>query len=61
MLTGEYDYSCTPEASQETADLIPGAELTVMPGLGHFPMSENPALFRRYLLPVLDKIDALPG
>jgi hypothetical protein len=24
--------------------------------MGHFPMSENPILFRRYLLPVLDKI-----
>lgn len=56
MLTGEYDYSCTPEASQETAALIPGAELTIMPGLGHFPMSEDPERFRGYLMPVLDKI-----
>lgn len=56
MLTGEYDYSCTPEASQETADLIPGAELTVMPGLGHFPMSEDPDTFRAYLMRVLAKI-----
>lgn len=34
MLTGEYDYSCTPEDSRETAARIPGAELTVMEGLG---------------------------
>jgi pimeloyl-ACP methyl ester carboxylesterase len=27
-----------------------------MPELGHFPMSENPAQFRRFILPVLDKI-----
>jgi len=27
-----------------------------MPGIGHFPMSENPALFRTHLLPVLDEI-----
>jgi hypothetical protein len=27
-----------------------------MEGLGHFPMSENPAQFRKYLLPVLDRI-----
>jgi hypothetical protein len=27
-----------------------------MKGLGHFPMSENPAEFFRYLLPVLEKI-----
>ncbi|MEM1300532.1 MAG: alpha/beta hydrolase [Pseudomonadota bacterium] len=56
MLTGEYDYSCTPEASQDTADLIPGAELTIMPGLGHFPMSEDPEAFRAYLMPILEKI-----
>jgi hypothetical protein len=24
--------------------------------LGHFPMSENPAQFRGYILPVLDEI-----
>ena len=56
MLTGEYDYSCTPEASKETAALIDGAELTIMDGLGHFPMSEDPEAFRKHLLPVLDKI-----
>ena len=27
-----------------------------MEGLGHFPMSEDPERFRRYLLPVLDEI-----
>ena len=56
MLTGEYDYSCTPEASRRTAALIPGAELTVMPGLGHFPMSEDPERFQQFLLPVLERI-----
>jgi len=56
MLTGEYDYSCTPEASRDTAAKIPGAELTVMEGLGHFPMSEDPERFRGYLLPVLERI-----
>ena len=56
MLTGEYDYSCTPEASRATAELIPGAELAVMHGLGHFPMSEHPERFRGFLLPVLQRI-----
>ena len=56
MLTGEYDYSCTPKASEETAALISGAELTIMPGLGHFPMSEDPDKFRSHLMPVLEKI-----
>jgi len=27
-----------------------------MEELGHFPMSENPSQFRKYLLPVLEKI-----
>ena len=56
MLTGEYEYSCTPQASRDTAAQIPGAELTIMEGLGHFPMSEDPERFRGYLLPVLEKI-----
>jgi hypothetical protein len=28
----------------------------MMEELGHFPMSENPAQFRRYIAPVLDDI-----
>ena len=56
LLTGEYDFSCTPQDSERTAARIPGAKLTVMKEIGHFPMSENPAQFRRYLLPVLDEI-----
>ena len=56
LLTGEYDFSCTPEDTLRTASRIPGAEVTIMEKLGHFPMSENPAQFRSYVLPVLDKI-----
>jgi pimeloyl-ACP methyl ester carboxylesterase len=56
LLTGEYDFSCTPEDTQRTAAGIKGAEVTIMKELGHFPMSENPAQFRRYILPVLERI-----
>lgn len=56
LLTGEYDFSCTPEASARTADKIPGATFTMMEGLGHFPMAEDPEQFKYYLLPVLDSI-----
>ncbi len=56
LLTGEYDFSCTPEDTLRTARQIPGVEVTVMEQLGHFPMSENPAQFRRYILPVLQRI-----
>jgi len=56
LLTGEYDFSCTPEDTLRTAGAISGAKVTVMQALGHFPMSENPTQFRSYILPVLDEI-----
>lgn len=56
LLTGEYDFSCTPEDTLRTAASIPGAQVTIMRELGHFPMSENPQQFRGYLLPVLDAV-----
>ena len=56
LMTGEYDYSCTPEDTLRTAERIPGAEAIIMAGMGHFPMSENPAAFRDHILPVLAKI-----
>ena len=57
MLTGDYDYSASPADAKAVAELVPGAELTIMPGLGHFPMSENPALFLKHLRPVLAEIE----
>ncbi len=60
LLTGEYDFSCTPEDTHRTAKALPGVSVTVMTEIGHFPMSENPARFRRYILPVLEEIRA-PG
>ncbi len=59
MLTGEYDYSCSPEHTRQAAARIEGAKVTIMDALGHFPMSENPEKFREYLLPVLAEIRAL--
>lgn len=56
FLTGEYDYSCSPADTRETAANIPGAAVRIMSGLGHFPMSENPPAFIEALLPVLDEI-----
>ena len=56
LLTGEYDFSCTPDDTLRTARAISAAQVTVMKEVGHFPMSENPAQFRSYILPVLDEI-----
>jgi pimeloyl-ACP methyl ester carboxylesterase len=53
-MTGEYDFSCTPEDTIATAERIPGAEVIIMKEVGHFAMSENPPQFRRYILPVLE-------
>jgi pimeloyl-ACP methyl ester carboxylesterase len=59
LMTGEYDFSCEPTDTQRTARGISGTHVTVMKEVGHFPMSENPAQFRRYLLPVLEEIRTL--
>ena len=47
LLTGEYDFSCTPDDTRATAEKIPGARFTEMKEIGHFPMSENPEQFRK--------------
>ena len=60
LLSGEYDSSCTPERMLATAKRIKGSKATVMKGMGHFPMSENPPLFREFLLPILDEIKYNP-
>jgi len=60
LLTGEYDFSCTVADSERTAKKIKGARFVPMEKLGHFPMSENPEQFRRYILPVLQDIKKLP-
>ena len=61
LLTGSYDFSCTPEDTLRTAAKIKGSEATIMEGLGHFPMSEDPQRFLTYLLPILDRIRASRG
>ena len=58
LLSGEYDSSCTPERTEATASRIKGSKAIIMDGMGHFPMSENPDLFRQHILPVLENIRA---
>jgi pimeloyl-ACP methyl ester carboxylesterase len=61
LLTGEYDLSATPALTQELARLTGARHCEIMKGLGHFPMSESPAQFRRYVVPVLDRIATRPA
>jgi len=56
LLTGEYDYSCTPDDTRDLARQIRGAQVTIMQGLGHFPVSEDPERFLGHLRPVLADI-----
>ena len=62
LMTGVYDFACTPEMTEATAKKIKGAESIIMQDIGHFPMSENPVTFKKYLMPVLNKIHSVePG
>lgn len=69
FLTGEYDWSTTPEMSNATAKKIQGANFKSMKGLGHFPATEDPSkfvsiqdLFKRTLsvVPLSNHADSLP-
>ena len=54
FLAGEYDWSNTPEMSEDTANKIPGAKFKRMPKLGHFPATEDPAVFVPHLLEAVE-------
>jgi pimeloyl-ACP methyl ester carboxylesterase len=56
VLSGEYDWSAYPAASKRLADAVEGATYTLMEGMGHFPMSEDPEKFKQYIMPVLNDI-----
>jgi pimeloyl-ACP methyl ester carboxylesterase len=56
FMTGVYDFACTPEMTEQTAQKVKGSECIIMEGIGHFPMCENPEVFNAYLKPVLEKI-----
>lgn len=58
ILSGEYDASGTSEHGRAAHEAIAGSTWAAMEGVGHFPMSENPEAFLRYLLPVLDRVAA---
>ena len=58
VISGDYDWSATPERSRALADAIKGATYTQMEGMGHFPMSEHPEAFKKYLAGLLATIMA---
>ena len=56
ILNGEYDWSGTPQGGMAAHQAIAGSTHTVMGGMGHFPMQENPVAFAEHLMPILDKV-----
>jgi pimeloyl-ACP methyl ester carboxylesterase len=55
FLTGEYDFACTPEMTERTAERVKNSECIIFSG-GHFPTSEDPVKFKEVISPVLKKI-----
>ncbi len=56
LMTGEYDWSCTPADTLAAAEKIDGAQVIVMDNIGHFPMSEDWSLFMSYAKPTFEEI-----
>jgi pimeloyl-ACP methyl ester carboxylesterase len=57
VMNGEYDFATDPDDAREVAEGIgDSAQAIEMANIGHFPMCENPELFKGYLMPVLDEI-----
>lgn len=61
FIVGAYDFTCTPEDAQRTADQIAGATCSVMEEVGHFPMSEHPEGFRPHFVDGLARMPAQPA
>ena len=53
LYTGEYDFACSSEETEDTVSRIPGARGGWMAEIGHFPMAENYPLCKSYLAPAL--------
>jgi pimeloyl-ACP methyl ester carboxylesterase len=56
LLSGEYDPTISIEDTQMLAEQIKGAKFAEMKRMSHCGMAENPPLFKKYLMPILDEI-----
>jgi pimeloyl-ACP methyl ester carboxylesterase len=52
-LGGERDGQNFPELAKHIADTIPGAQLVIIPNVGHVPHLQVPDIFNRELLKFL--------
>ncbi|KWX65528.1 hypothetical protein ASJ79_28695 [Mycobacterium sp. NAZ190054] len=58
VVAAEYDWPSPPARCQALAAEVEGATYTLMEGVGHFSMSENPEVLKKHFLPLLDSIVA---
>jgi 2-hydroxy-6-oxonona-2,4-dienedioate hydrolase len=54
VIWGDQDVTTPLGQGQRLVQVIPGARLAVMPGIGHMPQIEDPAQFNRLLLAFLE-------
>ena len=50
---GEHDEAIRREHTEELAREVPGAKLLILPGVSHFAMLQNPALFNQAVVDFL--------
>ena len=58
MLWGEADRIATPDYGRRYAALVPGARFEIIPGAGHFPHLERPAVVHEHLAGFLRQLPA---
>ena len=56
LLTGNYDYSASPDETKKIAKEVNGSHFVELRGFGHFPMIENPGGLIPYLIEPLRDI-----
>lgn len=61
LLTGDYDYSASPQDTMRVAAEIAQSSFTTLAGFGHFPMVENPQGLWPYLVEPLRAMRSRAG
>lgn len=58
LIWGQEDTVTPVEQAKELASLIPGAQLTILQGVGHIPQIEDPVTFQKALIQFLKSISS---